>query len=137
MRSFCRLGFVFLFVFSIPLVNAQYFEYDPDDPDNQAPIREGEKAVIPLDTNDPAYNIWQTTRGDLMEGREPGPINIQRFPGGAGWFGIPTFFRLPVALTPEDLKAGNVDVAIFGGYTDMGGGGRGAAWGPSAFRASR
>ena len=26
---------------------------------------------------------------------------------GAGWFGIPTFFKLPVALTPEDLMAGD------------------------------
>lgn len=71
-----------------------------------------------------------------MEGREPGPIDIQRFIGGAGWFGIPTFFKLPVALTPEDLRAGAVEVAIVGAYTDMGGGYRGAAWGPLAFRAS-
>jgi agmatinase len=115
---------------------ALYFEYDPDDPGEHAPIKEGEKAVIPLDTKDPAYNLWQTTRDDLMKGREPGPINIQRFPGGAGWSGIPTFFKLPVALTPEDLKAGDVDVAIIGAHTDMGGGYRGAAWGPMAFRAS-
>ena len=110
---------------------AQYFEHDPDDPKQNAPIREGERAVIPLDTGDPAYNLWQTPRQDLSEGREPGPIDIQRFVGGAGWFGIPTFFKLPVALTPGDLKAGNVDVAIVGAYTDMGGGGRGAAWGIS------
>ena len=116
--------------------HAQYYEYDPDDPTNAAPIREGEKALIPLDTGDPAYNLWQTPRDDLMDGREPGPINIQRFHGGAGWYGVPTFFRLPIALTPEDLKAGDVDVAIFGAYTDMGGGYRGAAWGPSVFRAS-
>ena len=91
---------------------ALYFEYDPDDPGEHAPIKEGEKAVIPLDTKDPAYNLWQTTREGLMKGREPGPINIQRFPGGPGWAGIPTFFKLPIALTPEDLKAGDVDVAI-------------------------
>jgi arginase family enzyme len=115
---------------------ATYYEYDPADPGEHAPIRKGEKAVIPLDTKDPAYNVWQTTRDDLMKGREPGPINIQRFPGGPGWAGIPTFFKLPIALTPEDLKAGDVDVAIIGAYTDMGAGGRGAAWGPMAFRAS-
>lgn len=117
-------------------VFAQYYDYDPDDPSNTAPIREGEKPLIPLDTNDPAYNLWQTPRDDLTAGREPGPINIQRFHGGAGWFGVPTFFKLPIALTPEDLKAGDVQVAIFGAYTDMGMGGRGAAWGPMAFRAS-
>ena len=116
--------------------NAQFFEHDPDDPATNAPMREGEKAVIPLDTGDPGYNVWQQTRDDLMKGREPGPINVQRFPGGPGFMGIPTFFKLPIALTPEDLKAGDVDVAIVGAYTDMGGGGRGAAWGPMAFRAS-
>jgi agmatinase len=117
-------------------LSAQYFDHDPDDPDQNAPIREGERAVIPLDTGDPAYNLWQTPRDDLMEGREPGPIDIQRFAGGAGWLGIPTFYRLPIALTPEDLRVGDVDVAIMGAHTDMGGGFRGAAWGPLAFRAT-
>ena len=115
---------------------SQYFDYDPDNPAEQAPIREGEKAVIPLDTGDPTYNLWQTPRDDLSEGREPGPINIQRYAGGAGWQGIPTFFKLPIALTPEDLMAGDVDIAIIGAHTDMGGGYRGAAWGPNAMRAS-
>ena len=114
----------------------QYFDYDPDEPAHQAPLREGEKPVIPLDTGDPTYNLWQTPRDDLSEGREPGPINIQRYAGGAGWQGIPTFFKLPIALTPEDLMAGDVDIAIIGAHTDMGGGYRGAAWGPNAMRAS-
>ena len=135
MKYFGRFLLSFLLVLS-PFASAQYYEYDPNNPGEYAPIREGEKAMIPLDTKDPAFNLWQTPREDLMKGREPGPINIQRFSGGAGWFGIPTFFRLPIALTPEDLKAGNVDVAIFGAYTDMGAGSRGAAWGPAAFRAS-
>ena len=125
-----------VFLLSSQSAHAVFFEHDPDDPGENAPIREGEKPVIPLDTEDPGYNVWQTTREDLMKGREPGPINIQRFPGGPGFMGIPTFFKLPIALTPEDLKAGDVDVAIVGAYTDMGAGGRGAAWGPMAFRAS-
>ena len=124
---------LFLFASS---ASAFYFEHDPNDPEESAPFKEGEKAVIPLDTKDPGYNLWQTPRDDLTEGREAGPINIQRFPGGAGWMGIPTFFKLPVALTPQDLKVGDVDVAMIGAYTDMGGGYRGAAWGPMAFRAS-
>ena len=96
----------FLLLGGLSIVQAQYYEYDPDDPEQNAPIRKGEKAVIPLDTGDPAYNLWQTPRADLSKGREPGPIDIQRFVGGAGWYGIPTFFKLPVALTPEDLKGG-------------------------------
>ncbi len=130
------LSFMIPVFLSSQSAQAVFYEYNPDDPGEYAHIREGEKAVIPLDTKDPGYNAWQTTRSDLMKGREPGPINIQRFPGGPGFMGIPTFFKLPIALTPEDLKAGDVDVAIVGAYTDMGAGGRGAAWGPMAFRAS-
>ena len=135
MRCVCSLVLA-LVVGVSATASAQYYEFDPKDSTQYAPLREGEVPVIPLDTGDPAYNLWQTPRDDLMEGREPGPIDIQRFVGGAGWFGIPTFFKLPVALTPEDLAAGNVDVAIVGAYTDMGGGTRGAAWGPMAFRAA-
>lgn len=135
MRYTRMLIFVVLSSFA-SVVYSQYFDYDPDDPAQQAPLRKGEKAVIPFDTGDPTYNLWQTPRDDLSEGREAGPINIQRFHGGAGWQGIPTFFKLPIALTPEDLAAGDVDVAIFGAHTDMGGGYRGAAWGPNALRAS-
>ncbi len=103
--------------------------------DETAPIRKGEKAVIPLDTEDPTYNLWRTVRDNLNENREPGIINIQRFMGGTGWNGIPTFFRLPVALTPEDLKASQVEIAFMGAHTDMGSGFRGAAYGPNALRA--
>jgi agmatinase len=105
--------------------------------EKQEPLREGEKPVIPLDTGDPSYNAWQTIRDFGQDPkREPGPINIQKYDFGYSWFGIPTFFHLPVALTTEDLKAGNVDVAIMGAYTDMGGGMRGAAHGPNAVRNS-
>ena len=83
-----KTAFRFLLIISIMVLPfliqpalAIYFEYDPDDPGEHAPIKEGEKAVIPLDTKDPAYNLWQTTREGLTEGREPGPINIQRYPG--------------------------------------------------------
>jgi hypothetical protein len=84
-----KTAFRFLLIISIMVLPfliqpalALYFEYDPDNPGEYAPIKEGEKPVIPLDTKDPAYNIWQTTREGLMKGRDPGPINIQRFPGG-------------------------------------------------------
>ena len=102
-----------------------------------APIRKGEKPVIPLDTEDPSYNLWQTLRDFSKDPkREPGPINVQKYDMGMAWFGIPTFFHQPIALTPEDLKAGKVEVAIIGAYTDMGSGMRGAALGPNAFRNS-
>lgn len=75
---------------------------------------EVDEPIIKLNPDDPTYDIWKKVRPDISEGRKPGPINVQRYSGGVPWMGIPTFFHLPVALTPEDLKAGNVEVAIFG-----------------------
>jgi agmatinase len=116
--------------------SGQYVDPTPDRPGESAPFREGDTDSVPLNKEDPTFNLWQTLRDDLGKGREPGPINIQKFPGGFGFQGIPTFFRLPVALTPEDLAAGKVDVLIMGEYTDNGGGMRGAAFGPNAVRNS-
>lgn len=77
--------------------------------------QEDERGVIRLNPNDPTLDAWKELRDTSNDPkREPGPINIQRMSGGQGWTGIPTFFMLPVALTPEDLIAGEVDVAIMG-----------------------
>ena len=46
--------------------------------------------------------------------REAGPINLQRYEVVSGINGFPTYLGLPLALTPEDLVAGEVDVAIVG-----------------------
>ena len=109
-------------------------EFNEADAEELRKLHPGWKPVIPLDTEDPTYNLWQLKRKDLAEGREPGPLNIQRFPGGFAYQGIPSFFQLPIALTPEDLKAGDVDVAMVGMTTNMGTGNRGAQWGPRALR---
>jgi agmatinase len=100
------------------------------------PIREGEEAVIPLDTGDPSYNAWNTLR-ELDPDRTPGIINIQKYNFGFSYNAMPTFFHLPVAMAPEDLLASKVDVAIMGAVTDMGTGMRGAAHGPNAVRNSQ
>ncbi|MCI2424400.1 hypothetical protein MOQ72_44165, partial [Saccharopolyspora sp. K220] len=50
---------------------------------------------------------------DFNEGRKPGPIHVNRR-GEGGFSGIQTFAKLPVCLTPEDLVAGEIDVAICG-----------------------
>ena len=108
-------------------------EYELD----AAPIREGEQAVIPLDTKDPSYNIWRELRdlsGDPK--REPGIINLQKYNFGLSYNAMPTFFHMPVAMSPADLKASKVDIAILGAVTDMGTGMRGAAHGPNAVRNS-
>ena len=118
-------------------VHAVGIDDTPDSPREMAPAKEGVEPVIPLNTKDPTFDLWKLVRDNLSEGREPGPIDIQRTWGGFGHQGIPTFFRLPVALVPEDLEAGQVDVAMMGAHTDMGLGSRGASRGPAAFREAR
>jgi hypothetical protein len=48
--------------------------------------------------------------------RKPGPIDVRQYDMAPFWLGIPTFFHQPIALTPEDLKAGKVEVAMLGAY---------------------
>ena len=103
-----------------------------DTPNEIDPIDPGEEPVIRLNPKDPSYDVWKKVREDLGKNREPGLINVQRFVGGMPWVGIPTFFHLPVALTPEDLKAANVEVAIFG--AELIGDPRARTYGPQEMR---
>ena len=82
-----------------------------DTPEEIDRIDKGEEPVIRLNPKDPTYDVWKHVRDDISKDRKPGPINVQRFNGHVPWVGIPTFFHLPVALTPADLKAGKVEVA--------------------------
>lgn len=96
-------------------------------------IFEREDGLIPMNTEDPSYDLWsqlRDTSGDPE--REPGPF----YPGRMYAFGVQTFFQLPIAITPEDLVAGEVDVAVMGATIDMGVGFRGAGQGPDAMRYS-
>lgn len=129
------IGAAMISVLAVPAL-AQYMGHEYDGP--AAAIREGEQAVIPLDTGDPSYNAWRELR-DLSEDpkREPGIINIQKYKMGMSFNSIPTFFNMPVAMSPADLKASQVDIAVMGATTDMGTGMRGAAHGPNAVRNSQ
>jgi agmatinase len=90
---------------------------------------------IPLDPRDPTKDVRALYRTCPDKTRcEPGPIDIQRTQGGLAYQGIPTFFHAPIALCPEDLKAGKVDIAIMGASIDLSIGQRGTAWGPQAVR---
>ena len=64
--------------------------------------------------------------------REPGPFSVHRylFPES----GVPTFGGADVAIWPEDLVAGNVDVAIIGVPSNAGSGRRDAGNGPNEMR---
>jgi len=77
---------------------------------------------IPLNTDSPKFNAWRLLRPRSMDPeREAGPIGLGRYDGGGG---PRTFGGHPLALTPEDLVAGEVDIAILGAPLNMGSGWR-------------
>ena len=77
---------------------------------------------IPLNTDSERFNAWRLERPRSMDPpREDGPIKLGRYDGFGG---PPTFGSLPLALTREDLVAGEVDVAILGAPLNMGSGWR-------------
>lgn len=110
-------------------------EFDTRTPKPLIDMMRDHPNAIPLDPRDPSKDVTALNR-DCHDNpkREPGPINIQKTSGGFAYQGIPTFFRAPVALCPEDLKAGKVDIAIMGAPLDLSLGTRGTAWGPQAVR---
>ena len=71
-----------------------------------------ETKTIRLNPDDPSGDLIFQKRDFSQDNRPPGPINVQRTVAGLAYIGIPTFYRLPVALTPEDLRAGTVEVAL-------------------------
>lgn len=95
---------------------------------------EKDMAEIPLNTASKDFNAWKTERPkSLNPQREPGPIHLSRYMGG--WnTGLKTFANAPLAIYPDDLIAGNVDVAIVGAPLDMGSYYRGQKFGPQAMR---
>jgi agmatinase len=104
---------------------AARMKYDPDRDMGAAPLNLASKrfnsdtVVIPAPLREPK--------------REPGPFSVHRylFPQS----GVPTFGRARVAIWPEDLVAGKVDVAIIGVPSNMSSGRRDAGNGPDAMRA--
>lgn len=94
---------------------------------------ETDMAAIPLNTGSSMFNAWKVRRpASLDPKREPGPFSLSYYanPGS----GIATFADAPVAIYPEDLVAGDVDVAIVGAPLDMGSYYRGQRFGPMAMR---
>ncbi len=77
---------------------------------------------VPFNTDSPEYNAWKAKRPRSMDPkRDDGPLPLGRYDGRGG---PPTFGGHPLALTKEDLIAGEVDVAILGAPLNMGSGWR-------------
>jgi arginase family enzyme len=93
-----------------------------------------DQASLPLDTTATNFNGSTVLKPEALRKyrRAPGPFSLQRYVVQKG--GIPTFAGAPVALTVEDLKAGQVDVAIAGIPQSMSSGNRDARNGPLELR---
>jgi agmatinase len=102
---------------------AEKMRYDPQQ----------DLGAAPLNLTSKNFNNAVPTPAPLRElEREPGPFSVHRylFPKS----GVPTFGGAPVAIWPEDLVAGKVDVAIVGVPSNMSSGRRDAANGPDEMR---
>jgi hypothetical protein len=65
-------------------------------------------------------DIWKTPIDRSPDPkRDPGPINLQRYEFVPAYAGIATFFGVPLCLNQQDLRAGQVDVAVLGAPVDM------------------
>ena len=89
-----------------------------------------------LNPDDPTIDVWRTPREDLQGDRPPGLINVNRYPFALASHGIGTFLSRPIGLTPADLQAAEVDVAILGAGLDFSAGMRETGFGPRALRAN-
>ena len=97
---------------------------------------ERDMGATPLNTASKRFNRGKLpTPAPLRElERDPGPFSVHRylFPQS----GVPTFAGAKVAIWPEDLVAGKVDVAIIGVPNNASSGRRDAGSGPNAMRAT-
>lgn len=90
--------------------------------------------AAPLNLDSRRFHRAVVTPAALRElERKPGPFSVHRYLHPKS--GIPTFGGARVAIWPEDLVAGEVDVAIIGVPSDMSSGRRDAANAPDAMRA--
>jgi arginase family enzyme len=112
--KFCLLGMALVLVMLNGIVSAQ--EKCTNDP--KIPWKDcANPGVLILDEDDPTGEFWRLRRDTVDDvERKPGLVSVQRYESGLSSF--PSFFGAPLAFTPEDLKAGEVDVAIIGAPTD-------------------
>jgi arginase family enzyme len=95
---------------------------------------ERDMGAAPLNLTAPAFNRSTVgTPAPLREmDRAPGPFSVHRYLYPQS--GVPTFGGAKVAIWPEDLVAGKVDVAIIGVPSNMSSGRRDSASAPDAMR---
>jgi len=90
--------------------------------------------AAPLNLKSKRFNAPMPTPAPLRSlDRKPGPFSVHRYLYPTS--GVPTFGGARVAIWPEDLVAGNVDVAIAGVPSNASSGRRDAGHGPDEMRA--
>lgn len=102
---------------------ADEMAYDPERDMGAAPLNIESRRFNPV-TTPPLLRELE---------RAPGPFSVHRYLVPES--GVPTFAGAKVAIWPEDLVAGKVDVAIVGVPGNFSSGRRDAANGPNAMRA--
>jgi arginase family enzyme len=92
--------------------------------------------ATPLNTDSSRFNRGKLPTPALLrkQQRDPGPFSVHRYQFPQS--GVPTFAGARVAIWPEDLVAGKVDVAIIGVPNNASSGRRDAGNGPNAMRAT-
>ena len=95
---------------------------------------ERDMGAVPLNLTTDDFN-WRVLAPPALRDskREPGPFSVHRYLHPTS--GVPTFGGARVAVWPEDLVAGDVDVAIVGVPSNMSSGARDARWAPDRMRA--
>ncbi len=145
MPSVVRYTIIYFFMAILPFnfsaqagINSAIVEKAPKEEPAPMPHIDPKDPDRPLVTGDESTNVWRTLRDPKRNPeREPGPIDIQRYDIQLEAVGIKTFFHLPLALTQEDLVAGDIDVAIFGAPTGVLPHSAGSVWAPAQVRFNR
>lgn len=119
---------------AIAQIHKELVEAAPDEEPAPMPhVVPGEPDKLSI-KQDETTEAWRDLR---QHDRAPGPIDHQRYGLNFEPTGVRTFFQLPLALTPEDLVAGQVDVAIFGAPSAALPHSHGSVWAPMAVRGNR
>lgn len=119
-------------------INKALVDAAPDEDLAPWPHIDPEDPTKMLLKQDDSTNIWRDERASVGDPKRPkGPVDIQRYNLQMEPVGIKTFFHLPVAMSPQDLIEGNVDVAIYGAPTGALPHSAGNVWAPAEVRYTR
>ncbi len=115
MNKTLLLIFIVILGLAIPIhgLHAQDSKTNTEMPVKWAPWKDPTNPDVVILSKDKDAFYTRRDRSDDPK-KEPGLTNPQRYAAGLVQYGFPTYLGAPMAFTTEDLKAGNVDVALVG-----------------------